>query len=131
MGAKYRNAAFPREYKKFALKHAHKPQDSKYMAGVVQVSDSHGKGFAYIKFSDDLVVAIGKALPYGLGVGQEGYLKIVHARSSKVWRIFAYYIGSSVGVLLWETPDKPEWLKKIRRAENGGKSTQAKTATAS
>lgn len=121
-----RKSAYPREYKKFGIRYAHKPQEGSSIAGVVQVADSHGKGFSYIRFSEELELAIGKALPQGVGDAQPAYIKVVQSRSRNVWRVFAFYIASPVGVLLWETSDKPTWLHKVRRAENGGESTQTK-----
>lgn len=129
MGTKVRVAVFPKEYKKFALRASQNPQVCEGLAGVVRVADSHGKGVAYVKFSEALVVAVGRALPYGVSFGRSAYLKVVHVRSTGVWRVFAYYISEPIGKLLWETPDRPEWIKKVRRAKNGRKSAAAKNPT--
>ena len=108
-------AKYAKEYKKYGIRSANKPQEGYYLAGVVQVADTEGKGYVFIKFSEALVEAVGKALPHGVGEESPAYLKVLHLHKLDRWRVFAYSLESTHGVLLWETQQKPEWLKRVRR----------------
>ncbi len=89
------------------------------LAGAVAVADGQGKGFAYISFTEAFVAAVGKALPQGVSADDPGYIRVVHHGRLGVWKVYAYYLGGSKGVLLWETEEKPAWLKRIRRPDCG------------
>jgi hypothetical protein len=106
---------FSRERKKFCLRSGTKPQRGSYLSGVVLVLDEEGKGYAYVRFADSLVVAIGHAMPYGVGPDNPCYLKVLYMRSRVLWRVFAVYVDESRVVLLWETREKPAWLNRVRR----------------
>lgn len=123
-----KRTAYPREYKKFGLRYAHTPQEGYDIAGVVQVADHRGKGYAYIKFLPAFVDAVGKAMPFGVSPDSPCYVKILYSDSAKIWKVYTFYIGSPRGVLLWEAVDRPEWLRRIRRHDNG-KSKKATRAT--
>lgn len=110
--------AYAREYKKFGIRHAHKPQAGHALAGVVQVADENGKGYLYVRFAEELVQAVGRVMAYGVGPEHPCYLRVLHLRKLDVWRVFAYYLDNSQSVLLWEAVKKPEWLKQIRRGAN-------------
>lgn len=107
-------AVIGRESKRFGLRPARTPQDSKVLSGVVQVQDKHGKGFAYVHFEPPLVDAVGKALPEGVMKENPAYLKAILWAGK--WKVYAQYLNSPVGVLLWEVDDTPLWLAKVRRA---------------
>lgn len=108
-------AFYTREYKKYEIRSANKPQEGYYLAGVIRVADSHGKGYVCVRFSDAFVEAVGKALPYGVGPGTPAYVKVIHVHSLQRWRVYAHYLDSTEGVFLWETQTKPDWLKRVRR----------------
>lgn len=110
--------AYAREYKKFGLRHAHKPQVGYYLAGVVQVADEEGKGFIYVRFTEELVQAVGKAMTYGVGQDHPCFLKVLHLRKLDVWRVFSCYLDNSQSVLLWEAAKRPDWVKRVRRGAN-------------
>jgi hypothetical protein len=107
------NAVIGRELKKFGLRPARTPQDSKVLSGVVQVQDSSGKGFSYVHFEPPLVEAVGKALPEGVRPDHPAFIKAINW--AKGWRVYAHYLNGAAGVLLWETDSTPLWLARIRR----------------
>lgn len=117
------SGAYSRELKKFGLKSGTKPQTGYPVSGVAVVKDEGGKGSCYIKFNEDFVEAIGKAMPHGVGADSPCYIKLLYMRGRKVWRVFACYIDESKSILLWETHDRPVWVKRIRRV-NHDTSTQ-------
>lgn len=109
---------YAREYKKYGIVAARKPQKGYPVAGVVQVVDGEDSGFAYIRFSEALVTAVGRAMPQGVSADQPCYLKATRLVTGR-WRVLAYYLGSNKGCVLWET-ERPEWLKKIRKGDSSG-----------
>lgn len=119
MGRPKRKAAYAKEYKKFKIRYARKPQDGYPVAGVVAVIDSEGKGFVYIRFSEEFVDSVGKAMPSGVGDESPCFIKAMEVRRSGIWRISAHYIYENKGVLLWESEEKPEWIKHVRRSNHG------------
>ncbi len=116
-------AAFAREYKKFGIKAARKPQEGYPVAGVVQVVGKDGGGFVYVKFSEVFVEAVGKAMPYGVSAATPCYLKAVWLPTGK-WRVVCYYFGRRNGCVLWEASHL-EWVKKVKRGERNGACTEA------
>jgi len=114
-----RQAVYAREFKKYGIRYAYTPHDSQVLAGVVQVSDTHGRGYVYIHYEEALIEAVGKAMPAGISEMSPCYLKVIHTSIRNTWRVFAFYVGSPVGVLLWEAVEKPTWLKRVRREKNG------------
>lgn len=106
---------YAREKKKYGLRSAYQPQQGYPVAGNVLVADMDGKGYAAVRFEEELVRAVGKALPMGVGPANPAYLKVLHVHRKDAWRVYAFYFDSSHGVLLWETKGKPDWLKRVRR----------------
>lgn len=80
---------------------------------MAQIKGEDGPGYAFIRFEECFVDAVGKALPYGLHKDNPAYLKLLYIRGRKVWRVYAKYLRSEEGVLLWETPSLPKWIGKI------------------
>lgn len=109
---------YNRERVAYGIRSTRKPMQGYPLAGTVAVADDQGKGFAYIAFAEALVAAVGKALPQGISADDPGYIKVVHHGRLGVWKVYAYYIGGGKGVLLWETKERPAWLKRIGRPEN-------------
>lgn len=108
-------AAIGRDKKKFELRYATKPQSGFGLSGVVVVLTEEGRKVAYVKFSEDFVHAVGRVLPYGTGEETPSYLKVIHMRGRDSWRIFVCYLDGSKTVFLWETHEKPSWLRYTRR----------------
>lgn len=119
--------AYAREYKKFGILASRKPQRGFPVAGVVPVIGKEKRGFVYIKFSEELVTAVGKAMPQGVSNTHPCYLRAVHLVTGR-WRVLAYYLGSSQGRVLWEA-DSLEWVKKIRTGEKDGAYTETTELT--
>jgi len=110
--------AFTREYRKFGLVHARKPQTGYPVAGVVQVIAGEESGVVYVKFQEALVDAVGRVLPYGVSDEQPCFLKVIKLPTGK-WRVMAYYLGSRRGRILWEA-DRPLWIKHVRKGGSNG-----------
>ena len=105
----------PRQYKKFGLKHTRRPAKSPLLSTTVSVVRKDGSRFyCYVSFADDLVKAVGKALPWGLTEDRSAMLHAIE--SEKGWEIRATYVGLVPGVRMWFTTSEPEWLRfyKIR-----------------
>lgn len=119
---------FAREYKKFGLVRAKKPQTGYPLAGVVQVVDGAASGFVYVRFAEALVTAVGRAMPFGVSDQTPCFLRAVRIAEER-WRISAYYFKSvREGRVLWES-DTPAWLGTIRRGERRGTHTEAEKAS--
>lgn len=103
---------YAREFKKYGIRAANSPQEGYSVAGVVVVLDAEGRSSAYIKFSKDFETAVGKAMPYGVGPEMPCYIKVMQIRNTHVWRVFAFYVGEHKGRLLWQTTERPAWVKK-------------------
>lgn len=114
---------YNREYLKYGIRHAHKPQAGYPLSGAVIVSEGSGIGYAYVKFTEELVKAVGLAMPQGVGTEDKCFLRVTHRGSTGKWKIYAYYLDRSKGILLWETVERPSWLKKVRR--NNGTHTES------
>ena len=107
------DAVIGRELKKFGLRPARTPQEGYRLSGVVMVQDKEGKGFSYVHFEPPFAEAVGKALPEGLHPEGQAYIKVIEWAG--LWKVYAYYVGKSTGVFLWETPERPLWVAKVRR----------------
>lgn len=104
-----------RHVKRFKLRSGKRPQRHHLLSGVVHVHEPEGVGFAYVKFDECFVDAVGKALPFGLTPTTPAYLKLLYMPGRKVWRLFAMYLNQSRGVLLWEADARPEWIGPVFR----------------
>lgn len=109
--------AYTREMSKWGIRAARKPQQHPALAGVVYVVDNQGKGSCRIRFSDDLAAAVGMALPEGISPEHPAFLKAMEFAGG-VWKIYAMYVREERGVVLYETPVKPVWIKNVKRADH-------------
>lgn len=97
------------------MREGRKPQPHSLLSGVVQIRGDSGPGYAFIRFTEDFVDAVGRALPHGLSPAHPAYLKLLYMPGREVWRLFALYLYEERGVLLWETAERPHWVGKIRQ----------------
>lgn len=104
-----------KEVKRFRLLPGRKPQEHPLLSGVVRVCDSTGIGTANIKFTEHFVDAVGKALPSGLTPSDPAYLKLIYMPGDKVWRLWAMYLKTERGVVLWDMEALPAWVAKVNR----------------
>lgn len=109
-----RTPTYPREYKRFGLHPARQARVDRRLSNVVLLADERGKGFTYIAFAEEFVEAVGKAMPQGVGEETPCYIKVVLGYGG-VWRIYGQYLDNSATRLLWETTEKPSWIKQVRR----------------
>lgn len=116
---------FVRELDKFGLRPANKPDANGLLSGVVVVAQQGERGYAYVRFSSVLVQAVGRALPRGLTPQDTAYLKVIRCRFTDRFKVYAYYVDQSAAVLLWESAEKPTWLKRVRSYQNGKSSSCA------
>lgn len=119
--------AYAREYKKFGIVPSRKPQKGFPLAGVVKVVERGVKGFVYIRFSEALVLAVGKAMPQGISNENPCYLKATRTVTG-TWRVSAHYLKGRASCLLWGS-DSLEWVKRIHRGENDGAYSKTAQAT--
>jgi len=112
-------AAYTREMKSFGIVPARKPQEGYSVAGVVVIADREGRGCVCVKFHPALEIAVGRALPYGVGPDTPAYIKAVEMPGDHHWRVFAHYMDGTKSRLLWTSKEKPLWIKKIRRSDSG------------
>ena len=104
-----------RELKKYKLRAARRAGKQELLSSVVHVCDREGTGYAYIGFDESFVDAVGNALPEGLHPTTPAYLKFLHMPGKGTWRLFAMYLGTRRGTLLWESPQLPAWIAKVKR----------------
>lgn len=100
---------------KYGLKPAKRPKKHSLLSGVAHVSAQHVLGYAYFSFSEEFVDAVGRALPFGLCEEFRAFLKVLYHPTTEKYQIFAMYLGGNIGRLLWEEPDFPYWLGKVRQ----------------
>lgn len=104
----------PKECKKYNLRSTRKPARSCLLASVVRVRNEEGKdGYCYVGFDEALVEAVGKKLSRGVAPFDPAYLVAEYDPRRSVWLIGACYFYGAECVKLWETPDRPEWVKFI------------------
>ena len=111
--------AFVRELGKFELRPANKPDTNGLLSGVVVVAQRGERGYAYVKFSNALIEAVGRSLPRGLTPEHPAYLKAIRCSFTDRFKVYAFYVDQSAAVLLWESAEKPTWLKRVRRYQDG------------
>lgn len=103
-----------RELKKYGIRSTRKPARNAFVATTIHVVDENGlAGYCYISFADALVEAIGKVLPRGVAEFDPAYIYVEYDTRRRVWKINAQYLLSSDSALLWESGDRPTWLKLI------------------
>lgn len=119
----------PKECKKYNLRSTRKPARSCLLASVVRVRNEEGKdGYCYVGFDEALVEAVGKKLSRGVAPFDPAYLVAEYDPRRSVWLIGACYFYGAECVKLWETPDRPEWLKFIEIGGNNGSHPQNKNS---
>lgn len=101
-----------REMKKYRLRATRRPMRNEYVASAARVVDERGRsGYCYIGFDEPLVDAVGSKLPRGVAPFDPAYLTVTYDWIKKAWVVAARYIVDDVFTILWETADKPSWLK--------------------
>ena len=107
--------AFYRAQKKsWQLSASLKPQKRFDLSGVVRVLDHQGAGYCHIKFSWNLVVDAGAAMPRGVGPHEPAYLQAMRNADGS-WYIFCCYLGDSTRRIILHESHRPSWLKSIKR----------------
>ncbi len=96
------------------IRSARSPQEGFALSGTVIVKDE-GKGCCYVRFDETLVSKLGGKMPYGLGPGNEAYLKVVKKYDHFV--VFCCYLDKSKTIALWREHTMPAWVKRIQRRE--------------
>ena len=91
------------------LRASSKPQVHQALSGVVLVVGGKGRGYANIRFGEEMVRRVGQDMPQGIGPENPAYLKAM--QMGERWKILAIYVTEKSGVVLAEFPTKPDWLK--------------------
>lgn len=123
-----RGSFYAREMKKWGLKASIAARVHESLAGVVYLITPEGKNYCRIWFSDAFAEAVGKALPYGVTVETPAFIKVVFLPSREVWQVFAKYLHAKQQQLLWETQEKPCWVRVHRRGKHGPRSENTKSS---
>lgn len=100
-----------RELKKYKLHWKKLPKEHESLSGVAHVCDARGRRPSNFGFDESFADAVGRAMPRGISQQDPAYIKALYMPGRNVWRVFAMYMREEVGVLLWETPDLPRWLR--------------------
>jgi hypothetical protein len=119
-----------RELKKYAIRPVFRPTRNPCLSSTVQVIGEGGEqGYCYIAFAEELVEAVGEKLTRGIAAFDPAFLVVTYNTVRRVWEVSARYLRGTGQALLWETPDRPAWLKifKNKRA-NHDSSSQTDTA---
>lgn len=102
-----------KENKNFELRSATRAGPATHkrlLATTVDIIMSSGtQRHGFIRFSDNLVKAVGKALPRGVSEQDPAYLQVrLFPGRCEVWALYARGV---TGVKMWELEGIPPWLK--------------------
>lgn len=118
-----------REMKKYRLRATRRPMRNEYVASAARVVDERGRsGYCYIGFDEPFVNAIGGKLPRGVATYDPAYVSVVYDWIKKAWVVAARYLTDDVFAILWETAEKPSWLKYTSYEEKNESSPQVQSA---
>lgn len=92
---------------------ARRPVEGLDLSGVVIVLDG-GPGYVYVRFTQEVVEAIGKKMPHGIGGETQAYLKIMRMHGH--YDIVCVYNSQEKQVRLWKSDKLPRWVRKVRHA---------------
>lgn len=99
-----------KEFKKYGLKPARVNRDLGPVSAVCLFT-SRGETTTYtVQFAYALVEAIGKRLPRGVSRSDYAYLHVYQC-DEDTFDVWACYLNSGEGKLLWTCKVKPHWLK--------------------
>ncbi len=102
-----------RERIAYGLISSKKTKKHKFLSGIVVVVDEVGKGYCSIKFTEELVKYIAKVLPAGLSLEDKAFLKVHYYKYAKKWKVYALYVKTGYGRLLWSVDEKPKWIQDV------------------
>jgi hypothetical protein len=116
-----------RELKSYELKATKRPAkwDRLSTTVAIEVYDKEGDSkqfYCYASFSDKLVEAAGKRLPYGVSPKDPAYLWVQCFPEDKVWHVWARYFGPLTlngTKLLFTAGEQPAWLNFYKVKKNG------------
>lgn len=118
-----------KERKKFALKprrSAGCTATTPMLGSCVLVHGNEETGYCYISFSPDFEDFVAGKLPRGLAPFDPAYIRVREVRSA--WRVEAVYVVDAVSVALWETPERPSWVGKLKQEKRDDPDTQSPTS---
>lgn len=116
----------PKELKKYELEAAARPRDDHRLSTTALVTLEDGSsGYCYIRFAPALAVAVGSKLECGISSFLPAYLHVVQ-RNGK-WEVWALYVKTDRGAMLWSTPEKPQWLNFYTPKSNASHKTDKTT----
>lgn len=104
----------PKECKKYRIRHTRKPAQNCLLSSVVKVIDENGiAGYCYVGFDAPLIDLVGRKLSRGVAPFDPAYLMLEYDRIRKLWLVGVRYLMTEEYAHLWETAEKPDWLKKV------------------
>ena len=101
--------------KQLGIRHARTPQEGVSLSGVVLVANN-GIGYCHVKFDKSAVEALGQKMPYGIGPENLAYLKVVKMYDH--YDVWCCYRDKSKSIKLWKSEHLPEWIKRVKFADN-------------
>lgn len=104
----------PKECKKYRMRSTRKPLRDPCLSSTVKVIDQGGNaGYCYVGFDAPLVAAVGKKLSRGVADYDPAYLTVEYDQTRQRWVVGARYLLTDESVVLWETVNRPEWVKQV------------------
>lgn len=103
--------------KKYNLRWAQKPNIKESLSGVLLVYNMTDSfvGYINIRFEPSFVSAIGKHMPFGIGVDNAAFL-VLRVLDNK-YEVWCQYLNSpATKILLWSQTEKPTWYRGVKNA---------------
>ena len=100
------------ERRSFGLvpRRAVKVPDPRLSASVLLVEGGKGS-VCTIGFHEALVQFVGQKLPRGVAAHDPAFLVVTQDERRGLWVVEAHYVRDTTTALLWETRERPSWLK--------------------
>lgn len=106
------------ERKKFGLRTARRPMLIDGLSNTAIVYDGETPHYCHILFDASLVSAVGKRLPRGVAANSPAFLHIVHDQQRSKWVVSACYVADWEPHTLWESAQRPTWIKELKSIRN-------------
>lgn len=105
--------AWTKEPKTIGLRSSHTPQTGSNVSGIVVVAtEDGGVGTASVRFNPEIEELLGKKMPYGVGPADVAFLKVLWV--GWTYEVRGCYLNHDAEVLLWNSPELPEWCKRLK-----------------
>lgn len=115
------------ERKKFELRSARAPALVHGLSNTVIVYEDGAAKYCHIGFADALALEVGKRMPRGISNFEPAFLSVAFDTLRSAWVVSSHYVSTWERVGLWQSEEKPAWIKQLKtiRHNNERTSTQA------